>query len=101
MAGRKLTAVMFRPPRLNFALVCTWCLRLSCESPACVARHEGSWWAPCPDCLGWLDDYTKCGCWNGVVEATSQLHAEQLHRSRRPGPTAREARPPQPRPGAG
>jgi hypothetical protein len=38
--------------------------------PKCVAWHEASCWAVCPDCDGlcWLPDLQPCGCIFGIVE---------------------------------
>jgi hypothetical protein len=77
----RIDAATFRPPRLNFAQVCTWCLTPWCESAECAAKHEAAWWAPCPDCLGWMDDSSGCHCWNGVAQCSSEVQAQQLIRT--------------------
>jgi hypothetical protein len=64
----RTAAVM--PPRLNFACRCLRCDERDCEAPECIAWHEASCWAVCPDCDGlcWTPDLRPCGCLFGVVE---------------------------------
>ena len=70
-----------KPPRLNFARRCLCCDERDCTAPECLAWHERSRWAVCPDCDGvcWKPDLTPCGCFFGVVEmyppATGRLAA--------------------------
>ncbi len=41
-----------KPPRLNFARRCVYCLERDCDSPDCQALYERSRWAVCPECDG-------------------------------------------------
>ena len=61
-----------KPPRLNFAGRCIYCMERDCESPECVAMYEQSRWAVCPECDGREGDEAsglECRwCIFGVVE---------------------------------
>jgi hypothetical protein len=61
-----------KPPRLNFARRCLYCLERDCESPKCEAMYARSRWGVCPDCDGRQgDELTSVPCrWCvfGVVE---------------------------------
>ena len=62
-----------KPPRLNFAGRCLYCLERDCDSPECEAMYARSRWAVCPECDGREGDEATsvpCGwCMFGVVEA--------------------------------
>ena len=68
----QLVAETVRPPRLNFAGRCIYCLERDCGSPDCEDLHKRSRWAVCPDCDGREGDEvtsTSCtSCVFGVVE---------------------------------
>jgi hypothetical protein len=61
-----------KPPRLNFARRCLYCLERDCDSPGCEAMYARSRWVVCPECDGREGDEassTRCGwCTFGVVE---------------------------------
>ena len=61
-----------KPPQLNFAGRCLYCLERDCRSPECRAIHERSRWAVCPECEGREGDEItseRCQwCTFGVVE---------------------------------
>jgi hypothetical protein len=61
-----------KPPRLNFARRCMYCLARDCDSLRCEALYELSRWAICPDCDGREGDEItseRCEwCTLGVVE---------------------------------
>jgi hypothetical protein len=61
-----------KPPRLNFAGRCLYCLERDCRSPECEALYERSRWVVCPECDGREGDEAssiRCGwCTFGVVE---------------------------------
>lgn len=65
-----------KPPRQNCAGVCLRCGERGCAASACIAWHESSCWAVCPDCNGdeWSDTLEPCGCIFGVVEAWPPGH---------------------------
>jgi hypothetical protein len=69
-----------KPPRLNFAGRCLYCLERDCESPECEARYARSRWMVCPECDGREGDEAsglECRwCIFGVVEA-APLRAER------------------------
>jgi hypothetical protein len=64
--------VAIKPPRLNFARRCIYCLGRDCDSPHCKAMYERSRWGVCPDCDGREgDEITSESCDScvfGVVE---------------------------------
>jgi hypothetical protein len=66
----QVIAVDLKPLRLNFAQVCVQCGEKSCESPACVAKHERSRWIVCRQCDGYMETPTgeHCYCLAGVEE---------------------------------
>jgi hypothetical protein len=68
---RQAVVEAIKPPQHNFARLCLRCGERDCERPECIAWHERSAWAVCPDCGGeeWTDTYEPCGCLSGVVEA--------------------------------
>jgi hypothetical protein len=61
-----------KPPRLNFAQRCMYCLTRDCDSPRCEGLYERARWAICPECDGREGDEItseRCqGCTFGVVE---------------------------------
>jgi hypothetical protein len=61
-----------KPPRLNFARRCIYCLVRDCDSPRCESSYERSRWAVCPECDGREGDEItseQCQwCTFGVVE---------------------------------
>jgi hypothetical protein len=61
-----------KPPRLNFARRCIYCLERDCDSLRCEALYERSRWAVCPECDGREGDGVsgeECAwCTFGVVE---------------------------------
>lgn len=60
-----------KPPRLNFAGRCIYCLERDCDSSECQARYARSRWGVCPECDGEGDEVTSVPCqWCvfGVVE---------------------------------
>ena len=61
-----------KPPPLNFAGRCIYCLERDCDSSECEAKYARSRWAVCPDCDGREgDEVTSVPCqWCvfGVVE---------------------------------
>jgi hypothetical protein len=61
-----------KPPRLNFAGRCLYCLERDCDSSHCEAKHARSRWALCPECNGREGDEVTsviCPlCVFGVVE---------------------------------
>jgi hypothetical protein len=61
-----------KPPRLNFAGRCIYCLERDCDSLDCEAKYARSRWAVCPDCDGREGDEVTsviCPlCVFGVVE---------------------------------
>ena len=61
-----------KPPRLNFARRCLYCLDRDCCSPWCEAMYERSRWVVCPECDGREGDEAssiRCEwCTFGVVE---------------------------------
>jgi hypothetical protein len=61
-----------KPPRLNFAGRCLYCLERGCESPKCKATYARARWGVCPECDGREGDEltsTPCNwCTFGVVE---------------------------------
>jgi hypothetical protein len=69
-ARRVVDAV--KPPRLNFARRCMYCLERDCDSPRCEELYERSRWAVCSDCDGREGDEVtseRCEwCTFGVVE---------------------------------
>ena len=69
-ARRVVDAV--KPPRLNFAGRCLYCLERDCRSRECEALYERSRWVVCPECDGREGDEAssiRCGwCTFGVVE---------------------------------
>ncbi len=61
-----------RPPRLNLAGYCQWCMRRWCNNQRCIDRHLASEWMVCNRCEGTASDelsHTPCGCESGLVEA--------------------------------
>ena len=61
-----------RPPRLNLAGYCEWCMRRWCNNQRCIDRHLASEWMVCDRCEGTANDelsHTPCGCESGLVEA--------------------------------
>gem|GEM_PF-6208778 len=70
--ARQAAVQAIKPPRLNFARRCLYCLERDCDSPKCRAMHERSRWAVCPQCDGREGDEvvsTRCDwCTFGVVE---------------------------------
>lgn len=72
-AAPRLTEAI-KPPRLNFARRCLYCLEHDCDSPGCEALYERSRWAVCPECDGREGDGVaglRCEwCTFGVVEVT-------------------------------
>lgn len=90
----QVNAAQFRPPRLNFAGVCIRCGVPGCDSRQCVADHDRSWWAPCPECVGGtVDDPACCYCTYGVMEmestAAAQKWTREFFRSAGTAPIAR------------
>ena len=69
---RQAVVLAIKPPRLNFARRCLYCLERDCDSPRCEAMHARSRWAVCPQCDGREGDevvITRCDwCTFGVVE---------------------------------
>jgi hypothetical protein len=61
-----------KPPRLNFAGRCIYCMERNCKSPTCVTLYERSRWAVCPECDGREGDEASSldcrWCIFGVVE---------------------------------
>ena len=61
-----------KPPRLNFAGRCIYCLDRDCDSSECEATYARSRWAVCPECDGREgDEVTSVPCQScvfGVVE---------------------------------
>ena len=61
-----------KPPRLNFAGRCLYCLARDCDSATCEARYKRSRWMVCPECDGREGDGVsglRCEwCTFGVVE---------------------------------
>ena len=76
----EITARARKPPRFNCAGRCLRCDARECMDPQCVAWHEESCWAVCPDCDGlcWLPDLRPCGCLCGVVEMYPPLITRRL-----------------------
>jgi hypothetical protein len=73
--GHAIEAI--KPPRLNFARRCLYCMERDCDSAACRAMHERSRWAVCPQCDGREGDElvsTRCDwCTFGVVELAPRI----------------------------
>jgi hypothetical protein len=71
-AGEGEAVEAIKPPRLNFARRCLYCLERDCDSPRCEALYARSRWTVCPDCDGREGDGVagvRCdGCTFGVVE---------------------------------
>ncbi|WP_029897791.1 hypothetical protein [Nocardia brasiliensis] len=76
-----------RPPRLNFAGWCMYCLERECNSARCIATHAGSVWEVCERCGGseYVNGHidpetavTRCNCFGGVVESASRPVAEVI-----------------------
>ncbi len=69
-----------KPPRLNFARRCLYCLERDCDSPQCGAMYARSRWTVCPECDGREGDEAsseRCGwCTFGVVEVAPVPIAE-------------------------
>lgn len=66
-----------RPPRLNAAGMCLWCLGFGCIDPWCIQRYENTTWEICPRCGGtqFVDGHLfgelateRCNCISGVNE---------------------------------
>jgi hypothetical protein len=77
--ARLVADAAVKPPRLNFAGRCLYCLERDCESPECEARYARSRWMVCPECDGREGDEAsglECRwCIFGVVEV-APLRAE-------------------------
>ena len=75
------TVVATKPPRLNFARRCVYCLERDCDSPECEAMYARSRWAVCPECDGREgDEVTSVSCeWCtfGVVELAPMAAEER------------------------
>ena len=73
--GHAIEAI--KPPRLNFARRCLYCMERDCDSAACRAMHERSRWAVCPQCDRREGDElvsTRCDwCTFGVVELAPRI----------------------------
>jgi hypothetical protein len=71
-----------KPPRLNFARRCLYCLRRDCDSPKCEAMYARSRWGVCPECDGREGDGVagvRCDwCTFGVVELAPLPLAENV-----------------------
>jgi hypothetical protein len=69
---RQAVVEAIKPPRLNFARRCLYCLERDCDSPRCEEMYARSRWAVCPDCDGREGDGVAgvpCDwCTFGVVE---------------------------------
>ena len=69
-ARREVGAV--KPPRLNFARRCVYCLERDCCAPRCKAMYARSRWGVCPECDGRLGEEVTSEpcrwCVFGVVE---------------------------------
>ncbi|MFI5535326.1 hypothetical protein ACIA5H_02940 [Nocardia sp. NPDC051900] len=78
MTTPKLTiAAALRPPRLNYAGFCIYCLAAGCSRAGCIAQHAASEWVLCPDCggtgyvRGHIDPvcaHARCDCWGGLLD---------------------------------
>ncbi|MGX1774459.1 hypothetical protein ACWIGW_20260 [Nocardia brasiliensis] len=86
-AQRLSAAETLRPPRLNFAGWCMYCLERECNSARCIATHAGSVWEVCERCGGseYVNGHvdpetavTRCNCFGGVVESASRPVAEVI-----------------------
>ena len=66
-----------KPPRLNFARRCIYCLERDCDSPRCEALYARSRWAVCPECDGREGDGIsgeQCTwCTFGVIEIAPRV----------------------------
>jgi hypothetical protein len=71
---------VIKPPRLNFARRCLYCLARDCESRQCEALYERSRWDVCPECDGREGDGVagvRCDwCTFGVVEVAPAPRAD-------------------------
>ncbi|NKY29544.1 hypothetical protein [Nocardia gamkensis] len=77
MVLRRSVDQELRPPRLNFAGFCVYCLERSCERAGCIEKHARLVWQVCPDCGGteWVRGHIdpdtateRCFCIGGVCE---------------------------------
>ena len=65
--------VVARPPRLNFAGWCLWCVERWCDDQRCIDRHQRSTWDVCALCNGvGSDDLTStpCSCAYGLEQSS-------------------------------
>jgi len=71
-----------KPPRLNFARRCLYCLERDCDSPLCRAMYARSRWTVCPECDGREGDGVagvRCEwCMFGVVEMAPMPSGESV-----------------------
>jgi hypothetical protein len=69
---RQAVVEAIKPPRLNFARRCIYCMERDCVSPKCEAMFVRSRWGVCPECDGREGDELTCTpcrwCVFGVVE---------------------------------
>jgi hypothetical protein len=70
--GEREPVEAMKPPRLNFARRCLYCLERDCDSVRCEALYARSRWTVCPSCDGREGDGVagvRCdSCTFGVVE---------------------------------
>lgn len=67
-----------KPPRLNNASVCIYCMTRWCTSAKCDAMHRASLWIVCEACDGFD---VGCDCLGGVVEVARGDLGMQAFRS--------------------